>query len=175
MSEAISATYDVPGRRTLSPAMAVPAAHPAPGHSIRRAQAPNSDEIDEVGLARPSPWATAAWQVREDRAFYVPNVMSDRSWNTDAELYHAVNQHARHLRRAQGRLEDVLNLAGVLRASIGDEGDSRAMQAETVLKIVERKLHKALNQLDRHDSLHRNLFFAYFDRMDTAEEGGGGE
>ena len=30
MSEAISATYDVSGRRTLSPAMAVPAAHPAP-------------------------------------------------------------------------------------------------------------------------------------------------
>ena len=83
--------------------------------------------------------------------------------------------HARHLRRAQRRLEDVLNLAGVLRTSIGDEGDSRAMQAETVLKIVERKLHKALNQLDRHDSRHANLFFAYFDLVDTAEEGSVGE
>lgn len=92
--------------------------------------------------------------------------------NRPAELYHAADEHARHLRRAQGRLEDVLNLAGVLRGSIGDEGDSRAMQAETVLKIVERKLNKALNPLDRHDSRHRNLFFAYFDLMNTAEEGG---
>lgn len=98
MSEAISATYDGPGRRTLSPAMAVPAAHPARGHSIRRAQARQSDG---TGLDRPSPWAAAAWQVREDQAFYVPDVMSDRSWKTDAELYHAANEHARHLRRAQ--------------------------------------------------------------------------
>ncbi len=167
MSEAISATYDVSGRRTLSPAMAVPAAHPAPGHSIRRTHAPGSDEI---ALDRPSPWAAAAWQVREDRAFYVPDVMSDRSYETDAELYDTAGEYARHLRRAQRRLEDVLNLAGVLRASIGDEGDSRAMQAETVLKIVERKLHKALNQLDRHDSRHRNLFFAYFDLQEKDEK-----
>jgi hypothetical protein len=152
--------------------MAVPAAHPAPGHSIRRAPAPNSDE---AGRDRPSPWAAAAWQVREDRPFYVPDVMSDRSYETDAELYHAADEHARHLHRAQGRLEDVLNLAGVLRASIGDEGDSRAMQAETVLKVVERKLNKALDQLDRHDSRHRNLFFAYFDPQEQAEEGGDGE
>lgn len=44
------------------------------------------------------------------------------------------------------------------------------MQAETVLKIVERKLHKALNQLDRHDSRHRNLFFAYFDLQEKDEK-----
>ena len=67
-------------------------------------------------------------------------------------------------RRDRG-LEDVLNLAGVLRASIVDEGDSRAMQAETVLKIIERKADKALDQLERHDGKHGNLFFAYFDLM----------
>jgi hypothetical protein len=49
------------------------------------------------------------------------------------------------------------------------------MQAETVLKIIERKADKALDQLDRHDGQHRNLFFAYFDLLDTAEEGGDGE
>lgn len=101
--------------------------------------------------------------------------MSDRSNETDAERCHAADEHARHLRRAQRRLEDALNLAGVLRASVGDEGDSRAMQAETVLKIVERKVNKALNQLDRHDGRHRNLFFAYFDLQEKAEGGGGGE
>ncbi|HEX7073138.1 MAG TPA: hypothetical protein VF226_03785 [Hyphomicrobiaceae bacterium] len=147
-------------------------ARQASGHSIRRAQAPKSDE---TGLDRSSLWEAAAWQVREDRAFYVPDVMSDRSYEADAELHRAANEHARDLRRAQRRLEDMLSLAGVLRASIGDEGDSRAMQAETVLKIIERKADKALDQLDRHDGQHRNLFFAYFDLLDTAEEGGDGE
>jgi hypothetical protein len=145
--------------------MAVPAAHPAPGHSIRRAQA-----LDP-GLDRPSPWAAAAWQVREDQAFYVPDALSDRSYNTDMELYDAADEHARHLRRAQRHIEDVFNLVGVLRASLGDEGDSRAMQADTVLKVVERKLNKALNQLDRHATRHRNLFFAYFDPQEQAEGG----
>ena len=77
-------------------------------------QASNSDE---TGPDRPSHWAAAAWQVREDRKFYVPDVMSNRSYEDDATC---ADEHARHLRRAQGRLEDVLNLAGVLRASIGD-------------------------------------------------------
>jgi hypothetical protein len=117
----------------------------------------------------------AAWQVREDPAFYVPDVLSDRFYNTDMELYDAADEHARHLRRARRHIEDVLNLAGLLRASLGDEGDSRAMQAETVLKVVERKLNKALNQLDRHDTRHRNLFFAYFDLQEKAKAEEGGE
>jgi hypothetical protein len=66
------------------------------------------------------------------------------------------------------------NFAGVLQASLGDEGNSRAMQADTVLKVVERKVNKALNQLDRHATRHRNLFFAYFDPQEKAEEGGDG-
>jgi hypothetical protein len=146
--------------------MAVPAAHPAPGHSIRRAQA-----LDP-GLDRPSPWAAAAWQVREAPAFYVPDVLSDRSYTTDAELYDAADEHARHLRRAQRHIEDAYNLTRVVSASVREDGDSRAVQVETVLKVVERKLNKALNQLDRHDTRHRNLFFAYFDPQEPAEEGG---
>jgi hypothetical protein len=166
MSEAISATYDVPGRRIPSPAMAVPAAHPSPGHSISRAQA-----LDP-GLDRPSSWATAAWQVREDPAFYVPDVVSDTPFDTHAKFYAAADEHARHLHRAQRNLEDALNLARVLSASFSCEDDSRAAQVETVLKIVERKLNKTLNRIDRHATRHRNLFFAYFDLKEKAEEGG---
>lgn len=165
MSEAISATYDVPGRRIPGPAMAAPARHPAPRRSIRRAH-----PLDD-GLTGPSAWK-AAWQVREDRAFYVPDVMSDRSYNTDAELYDAADEHARDLRKAQRNLEDAFNLAQVVLAAVRDDGDSRAMQVEAVVKVVERKLNKALDQLDRHDSRDRNLFFAYFDLQETAEEGG---
>jgi hypothetical protein len=43
------------------------------------------------------------------------------------------------------------------------------VQAETVLKVVERKLNKALDRLDRHDTRHRNLFFAYFELEEEAE------
>lgn len=166
MSEAISATYDVPGRRIPSPAMDVPAAHPAPGHSNRRAHA-----LDP-GLDRPSPWMAAAWQVREDPAFYVPDIASDTPFETHAKFYAPADEHARHLRRAQRNLEDALNLARVLSASFSGEGDSRAAQVETVLTIVERKLEKALNRIDQHDTRHRNLFFAYFDLKEKAEEGG---
>ena len=49
-------------------------------------------------------------------------------------------------------------------------GDSRAVQAESVLSVVDRKLNKALNRLDRHDSRHQNLFFAYFDLKARSEE-----
>src|SRR5690554_6865614 len=113
------------------------------------------------------------WRVREDRAFYVPDVMSGRPWKGDAELGSAADEHACELRRAQRRIEDALNLAGVLRASLGDATDGRAMQAETVLRIVERRLRKALNRLDRHDGRYRNLFFAYFDLLERVEEGDG--
>jgi hypothetical protein len=63
----------------------------------------------------------------------------------------------------------------VLSASFGDDGDSRAVQAETVLKVVERKLDKALDWIDRHDTRHRNLFFAYFDLKEEAKPEEGGE
>jgi len=58
----------------------------------------------------------------------------------------------------------------VLAESVSGIGDSRAVQAESVLSVVDRKLNKALNRLDRHDSRHTNLFFAYFDLKARSEE-----
>lgn len=113
----------------------------------------------------------AGWPVREDEGEYdIPDLLKDADYASDADLYHAADEHARHLRRAQRNLEDALNLARVLAESVSGIGDSRAVQSETVLSIVERKLNKALNRLDRHDSRHTNLFFAYFDLKARSEK-----
>jgi hypothetical protein len=48
-------------------------------------------------------------------------------------------------------------------ASVEHEGDSRAVQAEAVLKIVKSKLKGAHTRIDRQDARYRNLFLAYFE------------
>ena len=60
-------------------------------------------------------------------------------------------------------LDDAENLLGVLLALIEYESDSRAMQADAVLKIVKKKLKKAHIRIVWQESDHRNLFLAYFD------------
>lgn len=119
MIEANTATYDVPGLPGPRPTMATAAEHPAPRYSIRRAHPRCVD---------PAALAPAAWQVREDPAFYIPDVLSEKHYSADAELYDAADEHARHLRGAQRTLEDALNLVGVLSASLSEEGDSRAVE-----------------------------------------------
>jgi hypothetical protein len=163
MSEANTGTYDVHDRRVLTSGMAMQAAFPTPKLSVHRAYPFNADSVE------PFPAAESAWQVREDKAFYIPDILFDNRYDPQPEQHAAADEHARHLRKAQGYLDDAFNLVGVLLASFGDDGDSRTMRAETVLKIVERKLNKALNRIDRHDRRHTNLFFAYFDLRDKAE------
>jgi hypothetical protein len=69
-------------------------------------------------------------------------------------------------------LDDAENLVAVLMASMEHEGDSRAMQAEAVLKIVRKKLRKAHVRIDRQDARHQELLAAYFELKGRAEEGG---
>lgn len=112
--------------------------------------------------------------LREDGGFYIPDLISSDPSRSRPEVYAAANRHARELRRAEQHLDDVLNLARVLRASLQNEDDGRAMQADTILKIIEKKMAKARNCIDRHDGKHLNLFMAYFDRKggpDGAREG----
>lgn len=131
---------------------------------------PMSGEIKAVyRLANdhvPAP-AAAAWplrQVREEKGvFHIPDFITAEPFDSHAEAYAAANDHALPLRRAEQQLDDVLNLARLLRASVQSEDDARAMQAETVLKIIEKKLSKARDRMDRHDASHLNLFIAYFD------------
>jgi hypothetical protein len=51
----------------------------------------------------------------------------------------------------------------MLMSAIEDDGDSRAMQAEAVLKVVRKKLRKAHIRIDLQETRHRNLFLAYFE------------
>lgn len=118
---------------------------------------------------RSRPALPAAWrQVREDKSYYIPDFLAGNARRSRPEVYSAANDHAGELRKAEQHLDDVLNLARVLRDSVQAEDDRRAMQADTVLKIIEKKLDKAHRLIDRHDSQHLNLFMAYFDLKDKA-------
>ncbi len=119
---------------------------------------------------RPTFRPPANWQVREDREFYVPDFLSDAEYDAKPEADSLAAEHARHLYKAQGLVGEALNLTGLMLASLGDEGDSRAMQTGTGLKVIEKKLKKAYNRIDRHDRCHTNLFFAYFDVKDKSDE-----
>ena len=111
----------------------------------------------------------AAWQVREDRGYYVPDLLSDKDYDPDRQAYAAAEGYATHLRDAERLLNDALNLVGLMLAAIGDDCDSRAMQSETTLKIIEKKLRKMHRRIDRHDRRHTNLFLAYCDIKDQAK------
>lgn len=113
---------------------------------------------------------TSVRQVREERDFYIPDFMSDNPYKSRPKAYSAANEHARELREAEQHLDDALNLAGVLRAAVQGGDDSRAMQADTVLKIIEARLSEAHRCIDRHSTRHLNLFMAYFD-LSAAEKG----
>ena len=59
----------------------------------------------------------------------------------------------------------------LMQASLVDEGDSRAMQIEAGLKVIEKNLSKAHAQIDKHHSRYTNLFLAYFDLREKTDEG----
>lgn len=107
-------------------------------------------------------------KIREDADFYIPDFITTEPSHSRPKVYSAANDHAGDLRKAEQHLDDVLNLARVLRAALQGQDDGRAMQADTVLKIIEKKLGKARNCVDRHDARHLNLFMAYFDLKEGA-------
>lgn len=113
-------------------------------------------------------------QLKEDPEFYIPDYIRGDTDTSSADLYAAADDHARDLRKAEKHLDDAFNLAGVLRASLQEAGDSRAMQADTVLKIIEKLLTRAHRCIDRHDTRFMNLFMAYFDSKDGRSAPGDG-
>lgn len=112
-------------------------------------------------------------ELREERPFYIPDYLGGARGDARPDLYAAGDDQARDLREAERCLDDALNLAATLRAALGDAGDSRSMQADTVLKIVEQLLGRAHAAIDRHDTRFMNLFMAYFDRSDEPGAGAG--
>ena len=109
--------------------------------------------------------------VREDRGFYIPDFLSNELSDDDEEAHAAAMDHAKHLLKAEGLLHEALNLVGLMLAALGDECDSRAMQAEIALKVIETKLSEACNRINKHDRRHTNLFLAYFDLKHKTEGG----
>ena len=103
-------------------------------------------------------------QAREDSEFYVPDLLRDAEYEVRPELYAAAQDHARHLLEVERLVDKSLILSQVLRASLFDAADQRAMQVETVLELVEQKLGKARSRLDEHRVSHANLFLAYVER-----------
>ena len=127
----------------------------------------------DCGSARPayfpddpnSAAVRGAWsgQLLEDAEFYVPDMLSDSDYKAGAKLRSAADDRSHELHKAWRHVDEARLLSAVLRASMDDACDDRAMQIDTVLRLVEKKLGKAYTQIDRHDRSHRNLFIAYAD------------
>ena len=112
----------------------------------------------------------ATWQIREDRGFYVPDLLSDENNDNDPRAYTAATEHAAHLHSAERLVCQAEDLVGLMRAAISDESDARAMQADTALTIIEKKLRRAHSHINKHDRKHANLFLAYFELKGKADE-----
>lgn len=124
------------------------------------------DCVSGAGIA-----AVRADRLAEDAAFYVPDLLSAEGFEPDPAHWDAAEAHARKLHKAGRHIDDALNLTRVLRGAVREDGDSRAMQVDTVLRIAEKKLDRARRQIDRHDASHMNLFMAYAELKDHS--GGG--
>jgi hypothetical protein len=154
MINANPVTNDTRNPQTTVPAAtARAAAGPPKLAAVRLYSRPDADR----------PATAADWQIREEPEYYIPDLLSDRDYAPDPALIEAAEAHTEEQREAMALLDDAENLLAVLLASQEQECDSRAMQAEAVLKLVRKQLNKAHNRIDRQESSHRNLFLAYFE------------
>ncbi len=119
--------------------------------------------------ARSLPVVAPDQQAREQSESYVPDLLRDEEYEVRPELYAVAQDHARHLFEAERLIDKSLILSRVLRASLFDAADERAMQVETVLELVEQKLDKARLRLDEHRISHTNLFLAYTELKDRPD------
>ena len=81
-----------------------------------------------------------------------------------------IDADAKHFYKAYGLVGEALDLAGLLLVSLEDESDARAMQIHTATRVIEKKLRKAYNQLDRHEMLHTDRRLAHADLRDGTKE-----
>ena len=113
----------------------------------------------------------ARWEVREDKGFYIPNMLSDNESPTDREVFNAASDHAVHLAKAEGLVADAMHLVRMMAEALGQVGDRRAEQTDAACRAIERQLSEAYNLIDKHDTRHINLFLAYFDLKRDSEKG----
>ena len=134
-----------------------------------RYSARSENSLCEQMAARSYPRIGDGYELEEEGEFYVPDLLHDEEHEPKPGLHAAADAHTRRLHKAERHVDEALLLSQVLRASMADAGDRRAMQVETVLRIVEKKLRKARSQIDKHDARHVNLFMAYFDLKDRSD------
>lgn len=109
------------------------------------------------------------YQVNEDKGFYIPDILSDERYDHKQESLSAVRDHAKHLTKAWTLVGDAMHLVRMMAKAGCEEGDRRAMQIEVACDVIEKKLRKAYNRIDKHDRRHTNLFLAYVDLKEKTE------
>lgn len=144
--------------------------------AVRAGIRPSRSAVHHLHCASPVaknalPPPTTVMRLEEDGEFYVPDFLFDDDFEIGPALFDAAEEHARDLREAERCIDEALNLADVLRAAMGDAGDSRAMQVDTVMAIVREKLSRAHARIDEYDASHLNLFIAY---VELKKQSGGG-
>jgi len=102
-------------------------------------------------------------QLREEGEFYVPDLLSDADGLPPPAIASAAQAYGKHLQKAERHIDEARLLSEVLRESLGDACDGRAMQVDAVLEVVDKKLRKARLRMDRHSRRYLNLFLAYAD------------
>ncbi len=165
MNDATSATYEANGKKTPDDTAVGRTGQPARKHlpgQVRRLLIGG-----EYALVN----TPARWEVREEKGFYIPEMLSDKENPPDREIFNAASDHAVHLAKAQGLVADAMHLVRMMAEALGQVGDRRAEQTDAACRAIERPLSEAYNLIDRHDTRHINLFLAYFDLKLRAEDG----
>jgi hypothetical protein len=130
--------------------------------------------VEELTPARS--WRPVIEPAIDANRFAIPEVLDKHradtdEWSHDASM--AALKHAKHLRKAEGRLAKATGLAETLRCALrSDDYDPEAVADEVVAFIVDL-LDQAQSQIDRHCRVHSNLFLAYFERQRPAGGEGG--
>ena len=167
MNDAIIGSFDVYYLEMPLDSLTASTRQPSSRHLTIRERNPS----DPAG--RPCFESLAPRQVREDKGFYIPDIVPEEGYRANPEYFSAAFGHAEDLQKAKLLLDEALELATLMSVGFCDAGDYRLMQTETICKVIEKKLRKARNRIDRHDRCHTNLFLAYFDlngRKDAAAE-----
>lgn len=135
------------------------------------------ESVRPVYQLRESPYDDVPPEEGEDpdtrNEYAIPDVLSGMEPGSRTDVHDAAEAHAHDLRRAEGELDEAINLVAVLLGFMQSVEEAEAMQVETVARLVKARLEKVHRRIDRHGIAHTNLFLAYFEL--TARTEGGGE
>ncbi len=103
------------------------------------------------------------------KKFKVPWVLSNK--RIDDEDYNvafdAAQKHGKQLSKAEGDLFVARDLAETLQSYLAETHIDECFTACSIVDLIEKRINKARQRLDRHNTQHTNLFIAYFDLKGT--------